>query len=202
MAETLRANGGGVPNAKPLGEEEFLTLLQELETAESAHMAAVELCKAPKKKLKEVKEKIGARMPMAAFDRMREDVYKPGSQRQQEDAAYRQAMAWMGKPVLFQEEFSFSPKTAGEAEMHRIDGEGYEAGKAGHSSDDNPWTPGEERFARWQSAWSRGFTEFVEEQKRLAAEMGPKAGDPPRRGRPPGSRNKPKDGETPADTRH
>jgi ribosome modulation factor len=70
-------------------------------------------------------------------------------------------------------------------ELKRIDHEGEAAGKAGHHRDANPYTPGTEYAQRWDSAWLRG-------QAELAETLGPET--PKRRGRPPGSKNKPKTG--------
>jgi len=189
MAQT---NGAG-HNQPPLTEDEFLAFLNRLEGAESDLGAAVEACKAPKKRVKEIRLEIGKRMPIVAFDRMREDLYKPGSQRQAEDEHYRRAMAWMGKPVGYQTTLDFPAREAGEAELHRIDAEGYAVGLNGVQADENPYTPGEARFAAWENGRNRGHGEFLAEQQRLAAELGDQ---PPKRG--PG---RPRKDGTPAQPR-
>ena len=192
MADTLTANGhdngSNGPPADSLTEEEFLAFFQEREEVKSDLAEALAACKAPRKALKNVEKRIGERMNLDAFLRAMEDRLKPGFQREEEDAAYRKMMSFLGKPVGTQESFDFSPKEAGTAELHQIDSEGYEAGRNGHAADTNSWTPGTARYERFATAHTRGFAEFMTEQTERAAALG--SDEPKRAGRPRGAGKK------------
>ncbi len=204
MAEQLRANGHDTKpptnGPAPLSADEYLAFLQDYDDAESALMAAKAACKAPKKEFDAVKKDIAERTSLASFERARADRMKPGYQREEEDAAYRAMMAWLGKPVAIGEQsaFDFAGKEPETAELHAIDSEGYQAGRNGHAEDTNTWTPGTAQHASFASAHKRGFDEFMSEQAERAEAMGPDADAPKKRGRPAGSKNRPKADQPPA----
>lgn len=168
----LNGAGSGDNGREPIAEEDFLSFLSRYDETESELQSAVAACKEPRKALRLLKEEIADRMPLAAFLRAREDAQKPGHEREEEDRAYRQAMIWFRKPVGTQAAFTFTETgDIGSVEQLQIEKEGYGAGKAGHAEDGNTFSPGTDRWAAWQTAYTRGRTEFMIEQERLAGEM-------------------------------
>lgn len=158
--------------------------------------------------LKERKENIRDRLGPAgykAFMRTAKDRETSGEERELEDQWYRRQMAWLQKPVGFQPAFDLKSDDPGLAalntmELKRIDSEGFEAGRAGHSRDRNTYTPGTEAFARWDTAWLRGQAEIASSlaNNTSAADAARAAGangngGQRRRGRPPGSKNRSKE---------
>lgn len=177
MAKASKPNGHadkpGSNNPPTLTEDEFLALYQEREDAKSEHAAAVAACKEPKKALKDVEKRIEECMSLDAFMRTMEDILKPSYQREQEAAEYLRNMAWLGRPIGAQAAFSFETKEAGAVELHAIGEEGYAAGKAGHASDTNTFTPGTERYSVFETEWNRGNKVWIDEQTKIAESMGP-----------------------------
>jgi hypothetical protein len=145
---------------------------------------------------KSIEGKLGDPELMEAFDRARKNRDVSGELRSKRDAAYFQFMAWDHKPLNFQGGLDIPLTTADAA---RVDLEGLEAGKAKHNREENPYTPGTDGFARWDTAWLRGQAQIAstltDDPAKRAATLGvinggkaaegeqPKA----RRGRPPGS---------------
>lgn len=132
----------------------------------------------------EIKAAVG-KEGLIAFDRARKDADMSGELREKRERAYRQFMAWQSKPIGFQASMDLPTDEAARAlnvhELKRIDNEGEAAGKAGRKRDSNPWTPGTEGYQRWDTAWMRGQAEIAETL----------ANQPqPRRGRPPGAKDK------------
>ena len=78
-------------------------------------------------------------------------------------------------------------------------GRGFDAGEAGHERDTNPFGAGSFEHVAWDKSWGRGHKVWLNAQKAIAAEMGPKkekatkangtngATAPRKRGRPPKS---------------
>jgi hypothetical protein len=115
---------------------------------------------------KDLRKKIKASgINMKGFDRARADRVRSGSDREAEDFEYRRQMAWMSKPVGFQATMDDVVDEGLAAlnvhELHRVDNDGFDAGKNGHKRGNNPWTPGTEAFQRWDSAWVRGQAEIA-----------------------------------------
>jgi hypothetical protein len=164
-----------------MGEDEFLTFLAELTDAESDLGEAMAACKGPRKDIKDIKKRIAERMSIEAFERARADRMKPGHQRVEEAAEYARAMAWLGRPIGNQSAMEFTVKNPGDVELKAIDIEGYEAGRAGHDQTTNTYTPGDERWARFQTSWQQGWDAWMKEQTERAEDLAP---EPKRRGRP------------------
>lgn len=72
---------------------------------------------------------------------------------------------------------------------------GLRAGQEGHRADFNPHPPGTEKHVTWHRNWKTGYDSFTASQAEIASEMSDNAQDQPKRGRgrPAGSKNKPKD---------
>lgn len=171
----LGANGG------PVTEDEFLMLKMRWDEAQSELTEALAACKAPRKTVKELKDEIGNRMPFEAFERALRDYELPGAVRQDIARVHAQLLAFLGRPIGYQQDF-FDERAPGVAALHAIDTEGESAGRAGHHADENPYTPGSESYRRWANAHGRGYEAFVAEQKERAEVLTP---EPKRsRGRP------------------
>lgn len=151
-----------------------------------------------------------AGIPLPSFDRARKDADVSGEMRENLDQWYRKLMAWQRKPVGFQGGLDLGEAATEQQwdvhELHAVDNQGFDSGKGGRNRDSNPWTPGTEAFQRWDNAWIRGQAEIASTlgdkpaaRKPTAANgsaaNGATAAKP--RGRPRGSRNKPKQGEIP-----
>lgn len=189
----------------------FLAFLDRYSDADTAVEEAVSDRKNLRSEIK------AAGIPLHAFDRARKDLEKSGTVRENEEGWYRRMMAWARKPVGFQASLdmpSSDPDLAAfnTHELHGIDTQGLEAGKNGRRRDSNSYTPGTEAYQRWDTAWVRGQASIAE---RMAPQStaangaaapngaaspdggtGPAAGEdaaPKRRGRPRGSRNRPKE---------
>jgi hypothetical protein len=117
--------------------------------------------------LREARKKLRLRIKQAGinlkgFDRARKDFERPAVDREAEDMEYRRQMAWAAKPVGFQphldlgEEVEEGIQALNVHELHRIDTDGFEAGKEGHKRELNPWSLGTEAHQRWDTAWLRG----------------------------------------------
>lgn len=139
---------------------------------------------------KELRAEIkAAGIPLAAFDRARRDADASGEVREEIELWYRRLMAWLQKPVGFQASMDFAADGSGTAalsvhDLKTIDNAGYEAGKGGRRRDSCSYTPGTEAAQRWDQAWLRGQSELAD----ALSDAPPKRG----RGRPPGSKNRPR----------
>jgi len=125
---------------------------------------------------------------LAGFDRARRDRTRSGAEREADNVEYERQMAWFGKPVGTQAGFNFD---ANDFDLDGIDSEGERAGFAGKRRESNPWTPRTEAADRWDEGWLRGDAQRQDaEPEEDEIEEAP----PPqrRRGRPLGSRNRPK----------
>jgi hypothetical protein len=144
----------------------------------------------------------GAGYTLAAFDRARKEAEKSGDKREAEDREFRRYMDWLGKPLGFQTEM-FTDAEAGvraaapnghdlaavsEHQRNRVRLDGEAAGKGGRDRGTNPWSPGTLLYTEWDIAWSTGA-------EALAQSRVPEPGTRRGRGRPPGSRNRPKNGQ-------
>ena len=183
MADSLarRGSNGG---AGPRGDATQSLMYDFL----ARHEEIVERRQALNKQKRElIKEIEKAGIPKEAWQHFISTRAQAGVIRERIDAAWRQLMMWDAKPVGVQSGMDLTQTEVGEPNVHelkRIDHEGLQAGKAGRKRESNPYTPGTEAAARWDQAWLRG-------QSEIAAEMGPQ---PARRGRgrPPGSKNRPR----------
>ena len=97
-----------------------------------------------------------------------------------------------GKP----EAATVDAKAAEEQREWAAGGKGYEAGEAGHERETNPHEPGSAEYAAWDKSWARGHKVFLNDQKKIAGEMGKAANGangtnghtaPRKRGRPKSS---------------
>jgi hypothetical protein len=140
----------------------------------------------------------GAGFTLAAFDRARKEAEKSGDKREAEDREFRRYMDWLGKPIGFQTEMFTEAATAppappnghdlaqpSEIQQSRVRDDGTIAGKTGRDRGTNPWSPGTLLYTVWDTAWAAGAEVLAQSRE---PEPGAKRG----RGRPPGSRNKPK----------
>lgn len=182
------AGGNLSPESVRAFIDEYDDYQQELDDARAS-------CKGPAKRIRELRKRVqDAGMSLRVFDRMREDMDLPATERNDDLRQYHQVMQYIGKPVTYQGGFVFEDPAgadvetamATERQRARIADHGYTAGKAGKSNDINPWEQGTHAAVHWQDNWRRGYDEFSEEQARLAADMAPTA---PKRGpgRPKGS---------------
>jgi len=121
---------------------------------------------------------------LRGFDRARNDLERSGTDREAEDLEYRRQMAWNAKPVGFQPTMDLGDavdeglRALNVHELHRIDTDGFEAGRAGHKRGVNPWSLGTEAYQRWDTAWVRG-------QAAIASTLNGSGGNgAKRRGRP------------------
>ena len=128
-----------------------------------------------------------AGIALSGFDRARRDRNRSGAVREAEHAEYLRQMQWLGKPVGTQAGFNFDIE---ERDLGDIDSEGERAGFAGKRRESNPWTPRTEAADRWDEGWLRGDAQRQDAEPEEEVEEAP----PPqrRRGRPLGSRNRPK----------
>jgi hypothetical protein len=119
------------------------------------------------KGLREARKKLRLRIKQAGiqlrgFDRARHDAERSSAEREAEDREYRRQMAWMSKPVGFQPSMDLDDaideglRALNVHELHRIDNEGFEAGKDGWKRERNPWSLSTEAYQRWDVAWLRG----------------------------------------------
>lgn len=80
------------------------------------------------------------------------------------------------------------PEDAAEHQEWEAGEGGKEAGNAGHARDTNPYPAGSAVHVAWDKSWQSAHKVWLAEQKKIAGEMKPKAGNgaaPPRkRGRP------------------
>lgn len=153
-------------------------------------------CKAPAKRIRQLRKRIeDSGLGLRVFDRMREDMDLPATEREDDLRQYHQVMQYIGKPVKYQGDFVFDepagdidPAMTTERARERIADHGYTAGKTGKSNDVNPWEQGRAAAVHWQENYAKGHAEFMAAQEAIAASMAPEA--PRRRGRPPGSGKK------------
>ncbi len=185
MAQQLASNPpdtNGIQVLKGVSQAEFLGWLSEMQALDEAVAAEVDRRKA---KLAEIRQRLG-KDEFASFKSVRKDAEMAGESRERRELARRKMMAWLNKPLGHQASFDMQSDDANVVALNThtlksIDGEGYASGKAGHRRDSNPYTPGTEASARFDSAWLRG-------QAEIAATLNPEdSGEPKRRGRPPGS---------------
>lgn len=152
---------------------------------------------------------VGAGFKIGPFDRCRKEADKSGEKREEEDREYRRDMGWLGKPVGVyyvrangadgaegEEEDDDEPAAAvSEHQLRQIEAGGFAAGKSGHARVVNPWTPGTLSYQVYDEAWIRGADALAAAKVKEApppARVVAVPGAPRRRGRPPGSKNRPK----------
>jgi hypothetical protein len=180
MAEKLsteRAQGN-------LTRSTFLEFVEKHEEIEEEIAETAETMRSIRRRKKDLRATITASgIMLAEFDRHLVDEKRSGEEREAAEHAYRQYMAWRGKPIGFQGKLDLTADSPADAlaleqrEVKRADRDGFKAGKTGDRADSNPWRPGSEPFAAWHSSWLRGQAEKV------TAEIKP-TDEQKRRGRP------------------
>lgn len=196
MAQSLSSEraGNGITSAEFLAYVDRHDVLEERQTAAETVLkdaqAGVRAVKREKKDLRKIMA--GDGINLAAFDRAMVDEKRSGEEREVEDRRYREFMAWLKKPVGFQQAMEFAPAEPTTHELHKAESGGLEAGKRGDRADSNPWTPGTEAFVRFHAGWLRGQALKVTADIKPAESLVQPA-ELRRRGRPAGSKNRPKD---------
>ncbi len=176
MAQTLSSYQPTNSAVGTLDEAKYKEFLARYDEAEERVRAAV----AERKDLRSLIAATG--VPMKAWDDARRDGNQSGEERQQKHDAYLVLMAWQGKPVGL---IDVEPPPLTVADLKMIDTQGLTSGRTGQDRGKNPYTPGTEQYQRWDTAWLRGQGE----------RSGAASEEPRRRGRPPGSKNRPKQPE-------
>lgn len=185
MAEPLSgATPQGHNGSSPVGHATQALMYDFLSRHEEIVEGRKELNKQKRELVAEI-EKAG--IPKEAWEHFLKTREQAGVIRERIDAAWRQLQAWDAKPVGLQASMDL---TAGHGapelnvhELKRVDNEGQEAGKAGRKRESNPYTPGTEAYARWNTAWLRGQADIAS----TLGGTGQDNGQPRRRGRPPGT---------------
>jgi hypothetical protein len=176
-----------------LTQASFLQFIDELDNADQMVAEAVGNRKDVRKRC------IGAGLNIKAVDQARKVAEQAGDKREQHDRDFRQYMLWLGKPMGFQANWidpdhGNAPAPNGqdmaavsEHQQQQVERAGRAAGEAGRDRGANPWSPGHVLAQLWDQQWLAG-------QEALARKIGPteSAVPPKRRGRPPGSRNRPR----------
>lgn len=156
MAESLSSAADHGRNTPYVTQAVALGFHTELDALDSE---AKGLREARKKVMLRVKQ---AGINLAGFKRARSDRERSGVEREALDGEYRRQLAWLSKPVGFQPSMDLNEavddgmRALNVHELHRIDTEGFEAGKAGHKRETNSYTPGTEAYQRFDTAWLRG----------------------------------------------
>jgi hypothetical protein len=176
----------------------FLGFIDEYMVADQAVAEAVGARKDLRQRIK------GAGFLLKAFDRTRKEAEKAADVRDAEDREFRRNMAWLGKPLGFQADWVGGSATPApifgngpdddaisEHQVHQVELAGLTAGREGKNRDTNPW--GEDSYLRerWDEKWLVGQEEIA---RRMGPQEAPAGGVRRGRGRPPGARNRPKDG--------
>jgi hypothetical protein len=88
---------------------------------------------------------------------------------------------WLESPLVTQIAMFAEPEpeqvddTAAQEQREWVaGGRGFDAGEAGHERDTNPFEAGAAEFVAWDKSWARGHKVFLNGQKKIAGEMGPK----------------------------
>lgn len=173
----------------------FLQFVDEYNDVDQAVSEAVGMRKDLRKRIR------GAGLNLAAFDRARVQAEKSGDKREEEDREFRRYMGWLNKPIGYQSDWidperraAISPNgpdggediaAVSEHQKRQVELAGHSAGEAGRDRDANPWSPGTLLYTVWDGAWLDG-------QEVLASKILPPETAPRKRGRPPGSRNRPR----------
>lgn len=204
MAEAL--SGAGIGHN--LSRASFLEFCTEFDQIERELQDAQETVRSIRKRRKDYRKDMAANgVDIDMFDRMLADSELTAEERRARDFEYRRYMEWQSKPVGFQPSIDLQSDDPAERamnvhELHAIDGEGYDAGRGGLRRDGNPWRPGTEPHQRWDNAWMRGQASLVGEMGQPNGHAGnghadrvqdSEAAAPKRRGRPFGSKNRPKE---------
>jgi hypothetical protein len=181
----------------------FLEFIAEYTTADQLIAEAIAARKDLRKRIK------GAGLRLRAFDRARAEAEKAADVYLEEDREFRRNMEWLGKPLGHQGDFfgavpEGANGVAGEAinssaseydarlsehQVRQVEQDGLNAGRIGNERGSNPWSAGSFLHEHWDEMWLLG-------QAEIARSMGSPEEPVVRRGpgRPPGVRNKPKDG--------
>lgn len=201
MAEALAGAGIG-HNLSRASFLDFNTKHNEIER-ELAEVA--ETRRSLNRRRKDLRKNMeAAGIDIAMFDRVLLDVELLPAEREAQDREYRRMMEWRNAPPGFQPSIDLQTDDEGlaalnEYELHAIDGEGFDSGRAGHPAQDNPHRPGSEAHQRWSNAWIRGQAAKVAATGNGAANgqtaplnggSAPAEEAPKRRGRPPGGGRK------------
>jgi hypothetical protein len=213
MAEPLAGAGIG----HNLSRASFLDFCVKHSEIERELAEVAETRRSLNRRRKDLRKGMGAAgIDLEMFDRVLLDVELIPEERVAQARAYQQMMEWRQAPVGFQPSMDLQTDDPGlraynAHELHAIDGEGYDSGRAGHPAHDNPHRPGTEAHQRWQGAWIRGQAAAVAatsgtgpaprangaipadaaaEIHRLHTDPTGDTPAPKRRGRPPGSGKK------------
>ncbi len=180
MAEKLSAERATGNLTRPT----FLEFVEKHEAVDDEIADAQETMRSIRRRRKDLRATItAAGIVIHEFDRHLVDEKRSGDEREAAEHAYRQYMAWRGKPTGFQGKPDLTADSPGDAlafeqrEVKRADRDGFKAGKAGKRADVNPWRPGSEPFAAFHSSWLRGQAEKVTTEIKAPDQ-------PARRGRP------------------
>jgi uncharacterized protein (UPF0335 family)/ribosome modulation factor len=137
------------------------------------------------------KRAVAAGIHIKALDQARKVAKQSGDKREEHDRNFRQYMWMMGKPIGFQADWvggvgarATNGEDINELQRRQVSDAGHTAGIDGRDRSSNPWTPSTDMAAIWDTGWLSGQTELAE---RMAPPDAPK-----KRGRPPGSRNRPR----------
>lgn len=171
------------------------TYLEFIDAYTDADTAVAE--KVNERKALRVKGKTEYGIDLEAFDQMRKLEKQSGEARAATQRAIHQYMAWIGKPLPDGTDDDDrpvkqpAPAEINEIQVRQVKTAGFSAGRAGDSRDLNSWSPGSLLYQIWDESWHEG-------RDALAQDQLDKPEVKPRRGRPKGARNKPKqNGSTP-----
>jgi hypothetical protein len=118
------------------------------------------------------------------------------------DAEYRRDMAWLGRPLGYQEDWIGGPAPQANGEdddaiaphqVRQVELAGLRAGHEGNNRDSNPWSEDSFLHQVWDDHWLAGQAELAGNIGQAPPDGAARRG----RGRPPGVRNKPKDQPAP-----
>lgn len=172
MAQPLAAGNGhnsGDPMTidLPFTQSEYEKWCREYDSCDREVREAVAERRNLRSKIKGAAGKNG----LKAFDLARRERELPGTDRIEIDSYKRKMLEWEGKPIGYEPNLPGFDMTDGapppslfqltEKEMERVEGHGYDMGKAGQPASRNPWNPGTAPHQAWLDAWVKGQGEKV-----------------------------------------
>lgn len=166
MAEALASAGIG----HNLSRASFLDFCTDHSRVERELAEVAETRRSLNRRRKDLRKNMAAAgVDIEMFDRHLVDVELTPEELAAQALSYAQMMEWRARPPGYQPSLDMGANQTDDErafnvhELHAVDGEGFDAGKAGHRSDSNPYKPGTESFMRWHNAWTRGQTVAVGE---------------------------------------
>jgi hypothetical protein len=160
MATTLRP--GETEALGNISQATILAFNEEYAGAEAEVKQAGEARRGIRNRIK------AAGIRLKAWDKMQRDLQIEQGVRDEEERHYRYLMAAVSEPVAYENGHDREAppliEVDGEsiaARMKRIDGAGYDLGRAGEDARNNPHPPGSEEHMRWLNAWTRGQADKV-----------------------------------------